>query len=198
MHAAFTRQQLRAIFFVLRGHGGKLIGLEGVASKRRRLQRKGLSGPALFPFHITRRHGPLFHPVDGFSGAAVKNVQQGCLAYFGDGWNLSPVARNVEQDGRRTGIVIPRIMVNGLEIPFQFAGLCVQSNKTVAEEIRAFAIATVVIVSALTEGHIDDAALDIDGHHAPHVGAGAIFPAIAFPGIVADLAGLWDGVKLPD
>src|SRR5439155_24268388 len=68
----------------------------------------------------------------------------------------------------------------------------------VAVQIRAFAIAAVVVRRRRAERRVDDAALGVDGEEGPDVGARAILPAVAFPRLDARLARARHGVKRPE
>src|SRR5262245_24629286 len=85
----------------------------------------------------------------------------------------------------------------GLEMPQAFAGLRVESDQTVAEEIVSLAVAAVKIEARRSERNIGDAALFIDGHLAPVVDAAGGFIELLRPGVITELAGMRDRVKNP-
>ena len=79
-------------------------------------------------------------------------------------------------------------MTNGLEIPLHFSGLGIQRDQSVAEQIRARAVAAVEVRARPADGIVDDAVLFVDREReSPDVVAGAILPAVLGPGIVARL-----------
>jgi hypothetical protein len=75
----------------------------------------------------------------------------------------------------RRDVIVPEIVMNGLEVPEPFAGERIDGDKRIAKKTRALAIPPVVIVRGRGEGEKRDAALHIDGGDGPHVGAAAAF-----------------------
>src|SRR6185295_6779030 len=67
----------------------------------------------------------------------------------------------------------------------------------VAVEIGAVTFAAVVVRRRRADRRVDDAALGVDGEEGPDVGAGAVFPAVAFPGLDARLPRARHGVERP-
>src|ERR1051326_7487559 len=90
-------------------------------------------------------------------------------------------------------------MMNGLEIPLEFAGQRVHRNNRVAEQIIARPIAAPIIAGGGAERHVQDAAPLIESHvPAPDVDAGSFFPAVIQPGFVSGLAWAGDRMEFPD
>src|SRR5258708_21252969 len=85
-----------------------------------------------------------------------------------------------------------------LEIPFEFAGECIYSHQRCAEEIGAGPVAAPIVSGGLPEWHVEYSALGVDGEHAPYVGAGAVLPVVAFPGVAPGLTGTGNGMKRPE
>ena len=83
-------------------------------------------------------------------------------------------------------------------MPLQLAGRRVERDDRVAVEVRALAIAAVVVGRRRADRRVDDAALGVDGEERPDVGARSILPALAFPRLDARLAGARHGVKRPE
>ena len=89
-------------------------------------------------------------------------------------------------------------MVNGLEIPAKFSGGGIKGDDAVGVEVRSFAIGAIKAVGGIAEWDEDEAALVVNGHGAPGAGAGAIFPAIGSPSLVAGLTEARHGMEAPD
>src|SRR5262249_31403244 len=84
-----------------------------------------------------------------------------------------------------------------LEVPQALAGAQVEREQRIAEESLAFAIGAVEIVGRRAEREVADAALFVDRDFAPRVHAADVRPRILGPSVVAELAGVRDGVELP-
>src|SRR2546427_13274544 len=70
-----------------------------------------------------------------------------------------------------------------LEMPDSFPGFRVQSQHTIGEEIVSDSICPVEIEGRRAGGHIDNAALRIEGHPRPVVGRATVFPGVPGPGL---------------
>src|SRR5262245_24543264 len=86
-----------------------------------------------------------------------------------------------------------------LEVPPVFSGFRIDGNDGVREQIVAFAISTVVGGCRRAKRHVDDAAQLVDGHlKSPDIHTRTIFPAVGFPGFVADFARPWHRMEVPN
>src|SRR6185437_16126322 len=92
-------------------------------------------------------------------------------------------------------IAIPKVVPYGLKMPDALAGFGVQRNKRVRKQIVAQAIRAIEIESSRTGWGENDSALDVEAHARPVVHAADILPGIFRPGIVAEFAGVRNGVK---
>src|SRR5271163_5199611 len=88
-------------------------------------------------------------------------------------------------------------MVNHLVIPDQFAGAGIQREQTIAIQVRSWSIGAVEIVFRTRRRNIDDAALHIQSHAAPIVGASDRLPRIFWPGLITRLARMGNGMERP-
>src|SRR6185437_3111905 len=141
----------------------------------------------------------LFDAEDGLAGVAIEDEHQ---AGFADGYERGNfLAVFIDFDKSRSGrqIVVPEVVVDGLEIPLQLSGVGVDGDDGIAEEIIAGTIATIVIGRRAAHGHEESIGLWIDSHiPAPDVSARAVFQAIAEPCVMADFAGQRDGMESPN
>src|ERR1019366_2823339 len=86
-----------------------------------------------------------------------------------------------------------------LLIPDELAGRSIERDEAVVVKTVAEALAAVVFgASARSDGDKHEAALGIEGHETPYVGAEFRVPTLPEPGFVAGLSGLRLGVKGPD
>src|ERR1019366_7495190 len=87
--------------------------------------------------------------------------------------------------------------MDGLEVPQPFAGAGVESEQRIAEEILAMAIRSIEVVAGGSERNVSDAALLVERHLIPVVDAAGGLPRLRGPSLVAELAGVRNGVKHP-
>ena len=83
-------------------------------------------------------------------------------------------------------------------MPQPLAGLRVEREQAVGEEVLADPIRAVEVVVRRAGRHVDDAALFVDRKRAPVVGAADVLVRLLRPGVVAELAGQRNRVELPD
>src|SRR5258708_13892186 len=87
--------------------------------------------------------------------------------------------------------------MDGLEMAEMGSRLRVDREQGIAKEAITDPVAAIAVIGRRAEGQIRNAALVIDGDHIPGVHAGAVFPAVAFPGAEIGLTRLGNGIKLP-
>src|SRR6185503_14265683 len=111
--------------------------------------------------------------------------------------NRAPVALDVEQGRRGRKVVVPQVVVHELPLPLRLPRQRVERHDRVAVQVRALAIAAVIVGGWRPQRREDEAALDVDGEERPDVRARTILPALPFPGLDAGLAGPGHGVERP-
>ena len=163
-----------------------------------RLCRERLRRPGLLAGHVALRHRTLLDRPERLAGHAVEHIQETGLARVRHGVDAAAVVAHGDELRRRHVVEIPEIVMHGLEMPEPFAGARVERQQAVGEEIRAVPIRAVEIVGRRSGRDVDDAALLVDRHRAPVVRAAGVLVGVLRPGLVAELAGHRDGVKLPD
>ncbi len=89
-------------------------------------------------------------------------------------------------------------MVDALEVPEALAGVGVEGEERVGEEIVADAIAAVEIHDGGAGWCVDDAVFGVEGHAGPVVGGASGLPGVGRPGAGAEFAGARDGAEAPD
>src|SRR5262249_51259631 len=83
-------------------------------------------------------------------------------------------------------------------VPLVLAGVGIDRHDRIAEKVLAGSIAAVVIRGGAADGHEDQAAILVGGHEpAPGVRAGAAFPSLVHPRLIAHLSWTADGLKFP-
>src|SRR5579863_8717607 len=88
-------------------------------------------------------------------------------------------------------------MMYALKMPDAFAGFGVECDQTICEEIVADAVCAIEIKDCGPCGYVQDAAFDIKRHASPVVRCAGIRPSFFRPRVVAEFAGMRDGVKAP-
>ena len=175
-----------------------LCRIERGPAERGRLQRKRLGGPRLLAGHVARRHRPFLHPEQRFARHAVEDEQQRHLREHRDGRNGLAVPLHVDEHRSGRQIEIPEIVVDQLLVPQELAGPGVERDDRVAVEVLPLAIATVIVGRRRAERRVDDAAFGVDREEGPHVRAGSVLPAVAFPGLHAWLPRSRHRMELPE
>ena len=87
--------------------------------------------------------------------------------------------------------------MHALEVPEPLAGLHVERDEALGEEIGARALTAVPVVGRRGQRQVDVPELFVAAHRAPDVGVSGVRPRIVQPGLVADLAGPRDGAERP-
>ena len=101
-------------------------------------------------------------------------------------------------EGRLGGeVAVPDVVVHGLKVPDALAGVGVESDEGIGEDVVAGAVCAVEVRGGRADGDEDDAAFGIEGDAGPGVRGAGVLPCIFGPGVVAELAGMGDGVELP-
>src|SRR5215472_11009075 len=116
---------------MLRRKLGYLIPLPRHACERRGLHRKWLRGRIPFARYVSLRDRALLDAVDGFAVAAVEDENQPRFSRLDQSRDFLTVMDHVNERRLWRQIVIPQIMVHGLEIPLQLAGRRVRRNQRI-------------------------------------------------------------------
>ena len=174
------------------GHG------ELLARERRRLGRERLRRPGLLARHVALRHRPLLDRPERLAGHAIEHVEEAGLGRLRDDVDALAVVLHGEQLRAGDEVVVPEVVMDGLEVPQALAGARVEREQAVAEQVRADAVGAVEIVGRRAGREVGDAALLVDGDLAPGVGAADVLPGVLRPGVVAELARMRNGVERPD
>ena len=88
----------------------------------------GLRGRQLLAGHVGLRHGALLDRPHGLPGLAVQDVRPALLGGLHDRLDGAPVHVDVDQVGRGRVVVVPDVVMHGLEVPAALAGLDVEGE----------------------------------------------------------------------
>ena len=135
----------------------------------------------------------------GNSGAPVARSSTNtkpCLVACTTASTGRAVALEGHEHGRRGEVVVPEIVVDGLEVPDAPSARGVERDHRIAEQIRARAVAAVEVGARRGDGQEQPAAREVGGDRRPHV-RGARESGVAFPGLATDLALVRNRVERP-
>ena len=159
--------------------------------------RQGLGGPGDLAGDVRGRERPLLYRVDGLAGLPVEHEDVGRLGDLGHHVAPPAVVDDGEQVGGRREVAVPDVVVHGLEVPDALAGRGVEGEQGVGEEVGAHAVAAVEVGGGRAGGDENEAPLVVHRHARPVVGGADAEPGVGRPGVVAELAGMRDGVEDP-
>ena len=114
------------------------------------------------------------------------------------GFDSFPVHGDVREDGRRRYIHVPQRMVDQLKVPFALSGLQVHADEAFSEEIVSRPMPAVEIAGWRFYRQVDESKLLVHSNLRPHAGVAGVFRRAFFPGVVAKLAFLGNGVENPE
>ena len=104
-----------------------------------------LGGGQLLAGHVGLRHVPLLDRPHGLAGLAVEHVRPPLLGHLHQRLDVASVHRDVDQVGCGGVVVVPDVVVHGLEVPAALAGPHVEGQDARREEVVA-RVETAVVV----------------------------------------------------
>ena len=119
------------------------------------------------------------------------------LGGLGDNVHVASVVTHGQELGRIREVVVPQIVVDGLEVPQALACLRVERHQAVREQIVALAVPAVEVESRGTERNEHDAVLGVDGHLAPVVHTARRRQVLGRPAVGAEFSRPRNAVEGP-
>ena len=175
----------------------RVVDGDALEIERRRLRRKRLRRGVPLSGHVARRHRPLFYGPDRLAGHPVEHIGERLLARLGDRLDLASVDGDVDQIACRRKVVVPEPVMDRLEMPDALAGLGVDADDALGEQVVPMPHPAVPVVGRRAGREIDVAELLVDGHRSPDVRVSAVAPRLVLPGIRPELVALRNGVEDP-
>ena len=129
---------------------------------------------------------------------AIEHEDPALLGRLRDRLDRLAVDGDVGEDRRARDVVVPDRMVDELEVPEALAGLQIDGDEALAEQIVAGPMAAEVVAGRNLDRQVRDAELFVDGHLRPDAGVAGVGPRVLQPRVVAELAGLRNGVEDPE
>ena len=111
--------------------------------------------------------------VGGGGGNAVEHIQEPGLARLHHNVERTPVVGDGHQRGRGDEIVIPQVMVDGLEMPTKLPRCGVKRDQRVCVQVVAYTSGAKEIVGRGAERDVNNASFVIHRHSAPGIHAAA-------------------------
>jgi len=144
--AADLLDQVRAGLGVLGGRvccGDEILRRVTNARERRWPHRERLRWKGQLAGDIALRYRALFDAEDRLAGLAIQEVQVTGLGRHGERGDGASVSHDVEQSWRRRRIGVPEIVMDGLEMPLVPAGLDVDGDDRITEQVCALPVTPV-------------------------------------------------------
>src|SRR5581483_4508455 len=101
-------------------------------NERRRRERERLGGRRHFAGHIAGRYRTLLDRKHRLAGIAVENVEKACFVALNDDRDFFTVTLDSGQQRRRGAVVVPKVVMDELKSPSEFAGLRAQGDNRIS------------------------------------------------------------------
>ena len=172
--------------------GVNALTIRGPSFCWKRLRRR-----RLLARHVRLRHRPLFDRKDRLAGRAIEQVEHRLLAHRRDRLHRPAVDGEVDEHRRRGDVHVPDRMVHELEMPLPLAGLVVDRDDALGEQVVAGTEAAVEVRARRLDRQVREPELLVDRHLIPDADVAVDRPRIVQPGVVAELAGPRNRVERP-
>ena len=177
---------------------GKLRLRHAHAGERRWLQRERLRRRRPLAWCFRLRDGTFLDAVDGSSCLPVEHEQQAHLGDLGDGRDQLAVVAHVDECRRGAKIEIPDVVMDRLVVPDHVAGHGIDRDDRIRIQVVAMMRTAPIVVASLGDRREEHAAIGVDRHDAPDVGAADwLLPAVVQPCRLVRVARLRDEFRLP-
>src|SRR5271154_5464645 len=140
---------------------------------------------------------PFLNGKERLAGGAIEEIEISLLGCLCDRIDTAAIVSYREQRRGRRKVAIPDVMMHPLKVPKALAGLCIEREQGVCEEVVSHSIRSVEIEDRGAGGNVDDAALFVERHPGPVVGRAGGLPGVRRPCTVTEFIGMGDGVKAP-
>ena len=192
-----ARSDLLRLGQKLRREVDQVVLADALAIERRRLRRKRLGRRRPFAGHVRFRHRALLDRPHFFPGHPIEDVGERLLRYLRQRLDLAAVHRDVDELRRGRKVVVPQPVMDGLEVPHPLAGVGVEADDALREQVVAEPVAAVEVVRRRRDRQVDVAKFLVDRHHVPDVRVAAVLPGVVLPCVDAVLALLRNRVEDP-
>ena len=175
----------------------EIVACELLTRKGRRAHGKRLRGAGLLARQRQLRHGALF---DGEQRRARDAVEQKGVPRLGDlrhGVDRLAVALHRDQHGRGRQVTIPQVVLEHLIVPQPLSRVGIERDDAVGVQVVAQSVGAVEVVAGRPGGSEHHAALRIECHATPRIGAAGNLPRIGWPRVETGFPRMGNGVEAP-
>ena len=148
---------------------------------RRGKKREGLSGRSSFTGNVAFRYRAFFDTENRLTSRAIEDEEMARFGADGDGRDGDAILVEVKEQGRRGHVVVPEVVVNGLEGPHALTRFGAQSDDGIGIAIVAGTFTAEVVGTRAAGGNKDEIADWISGDNGPGIG-GAGTRSMTLPG----------------
>ena len=159
--------------------------------------RERLRRPRGFAGHVAARNRTFFDWPHRLARDAIEHERKPLFGQLHDRVDPLAVNRDRHKIRSRRRIVVPQTVMHDLVVPLALAGIRIEADDRLGEQVLPGSPAAVVIVARRADRHVEQAARFIEAHRRPHVGVAGELPGPGVPGVIAELATLRNGVELP-
>ena len=138
--------------------------------QERQPHRGRLRRPRLLARDVARRHGALLDREERRAGVAIEHEEPTGLGRLSDRGHETAAAGDVDQHRLRGEVVVPEVVVHGLERPHDLAGGPAQGHDRVGMRAGAGPKPSEEVRAGAGGGHEDEVAGGVDVEHRPGVG----------------------------
>ena len=110
----------------------------------------------------------------GSPGHAIEDVDPALLGRLRDRLDRLAVHGDVRKDRRAGNVEVPDAVMDELVVPLALAGLEIQRDQALAEQVIARPMTAVVVAGRQLDGQIDQPELFVDRHLRPHAGVAGV------------------------
>ena len=181
----------------LRGEVDQVVRGDPLQVERGGLRRERLGGGEALAGDVRRRHRAFLDRPHRLAGDTVEDVGEGLLAHLHHGLDRPPVDGDVRQYRRRPEVVVPDAVVNHLEVPHAAAGLALEAEQALGEQVVARPVPAVPVVGRRGGRQVGVAQLLVGRPDGPRVARAGVLPRAVLPRLVAELARTRNGVERP-
>ena len=132
--------------------------------------------------HVARRHGALLDGDERLAGLAVQHEQHARLRRLQDSRQHLGAPADRRERRRRGVVVVPEIVMHGLEVPGDLAGRGPQCHDRVCVAIVAGTQPAVVVGARARGRRKDEASRRVRDHQRPDIGSAGSLRAAVSPG----------------
>ena len=131
----------------------RVVERHALLRERGRPGRHRLRRPGLLALDVARRHRPFLDRPHRLAGDAIEHEREPLLGQLHDGVDRPAVDANRDEVRRRRVVVVPQAVMDELVVPLAHAGVRIETDERLGEQIGAGAAAAEEVVARRAERH---------------------------------------------